>query len=46
MAPKEIGLLDIYRSIWPFVAMMVITVLIVMIFPQVALWLPELVRGG
>ncbi|MBQ0761773.1 TRAP transporter large permease [Marinobacter psychrophilus] len=46
MAPKEIGLLDIYRSIWPFVAMMVITVVIVMIFPQVALWLPELVRGG
>jgi len=46
MAPKEIGLLDIYRSIWPFVAMMVITVMIVMIFPQVALWLPELVRGG
>lgn len=45
MAPKEISLLDIYRSIWPFVVMMATTIALVMIFPQIALWLPEYVRG-
>lgn len=41
MAPKEIGLRDIYASIVPFVLIMVLTLLLVMIFPQIALWLPE-----
>ena len=44
LAPKEIGLLDIYRSIWPFVIMMALTIALVMVFPQIALWLPETVR--
>jgi len=43
LAPKEITLADIYRSIWPFVLMMVATIAIVMIFPQIALWLPHAV---
>jgi len=41
LAPKEITLVDIYRSIWPFAAMMVITIIVLMVFPQLALWLPE-----
>lgn len=41
LAPKEITLIDIYRSIWPFALMMVITIVLVMIWPQIALWLPE-----
>lgn len=45
LAPKEIGLIDIYRSIWPFVAMMALTIALVMIFPQLALWLPQTFRG-
>ncbi len=45
MAPKEIGLIDIYRSIWPFVAMMALTIALVMIFPQLATWLPHTFRG-
>ena len=45
LAPPEISLIDIYRSIWPFVAMMATTIALVMIFPQLALWLPETVRG-
>lgn len=40
MAPKEIGLKDIYASIVPFVIIMVVTLLLIMIFPQLALWLP------
>jgi len=41
LAPKEISLGDIYRSIWPFAAMMILTIILLMIFPQIALWLPE-----
>ncbi|MGF1864923.1 TRAP transporter large permease subunit [Enterovibrio norvegicus] len=41
MAPPEISLKDIYRSIIPFVFIMMFALVIVMAFPQVALWLPE-----
>ncbi|WFE73923.1 TRAP transporter large permease subunit [Roseinatronobacter sp. S2] len=43
MAPKEVSLIDIYRSIVPFVGVMVIGLALVMIFPQIALWLPGVV---
>jgi tripartite ATP-independent transporter DctM subunit len=43
MAPPEIGLRDIYRSIVPFVAVMILALIVVMVFPQIALWLPEMV---
>ncbi|MFT5503197.1 MAG: tripartite ATP-independent transporter DctM subunit [Gammaproteobacteria bacterium] len=41
MAPPEISLQDIYRSIIPFVLIMVVALALVMVFPQIALWLPE-----
>ena len=41
MAPKEISLVDIYRSIIPFVIVMCIGLALVMIFPEIATWLPE-----
>ncbi len=45
MAPKEINLMDIYRSIIPFVLVMCLGLAIVMIFPEIATWLPEYVSG-
>jgi tripartite ATP-independent transporter DctM subunit len=41
MAPKQITLQDIYRSILPFVFIMVIGLAIVMAFPEIATYLPE-----
>jgi len=41
VAPKEVTMLDIYRSIIPFVALQAIGLITVMIFPQIALWLPS-----
>jgi tripartite ATP-independent transporter DctM subunit len=41
LAPPEFALGDIYRSIWPFAAIMALTIVILMVFPQIALWLPE-----
>ena len=45
MAPPEITLIDIYRSIVPFFFLMVLTLVIIMIYPQIALWLPQVYAG-
>ena len=45
MAPPEITLSDIYRSIVPFVGVMIVGLAIVMRFPEIALWLPDTVYG-
>ena len=41
MAPPEITIQDIYRSIIPFVGIMMFGLALVMIFPDIALWLPH-----
>ena len=45
MAPPEVTLMDIYNSIVPFVLVMILGLTIVIIFPQIALWLPNLYFG-
>ena len=44
-ALPEVTLLDIYRSIIPFVFVMCLGLALVMVYPQIALWLPELHYG-
>jgi len=41
MAPPEITLGDIYRSILPFVLVMCTGLALVIMFPEIALWLPS-----
>ncbi|MDP6967920.1 MAG: TRAP transporter large permease subunit [Gammaproteobacteria bacterium] len=43
MAPPEITMMDIYRSILPFVVIMLLALAVIMKFPQIALWLPDYV---
>ncbi len=45
MAPPEISLANIYRSIIPFVLVMIVGLAIVIIFPEIALWLPGIYFG-
>lgn len=45
MAPKEIGLKDIYVSIIPFVLVMSGALALIMLFPSIAMWLPNYVYG-
>jgi TRAP-type mannitol/chloroaromatic compound transport system permease large subunit len=45
MAPPEVTLMDIYNSIVPFVLVMIVGLGIVIMFPQIALWLPDLYFG-
>jgi tripartite ATP-independent transporter DctM subunit len=42
VAPPEIKTTDIWRSIVPFIGLQVSAVILVMIFPQIILWLPSL----
>lgn len=41
MAPPEVTLSDIYRSIIPFVLVMTLALILVMVFPDIAMWLPN-----
>jgi len=42
VVPKDITIGDIYRSVWPFVTIQACGLILTMIFPQLALWLPNL----
>ena len=45
MAPPEIGLRDVYISILPFVGLMIIALILISVFPQIALMLPNYIYG-
>ncbi|MCC6304650.1 MAG: TRAP transporter large permease subunit [Rhodobacteraceae bacterium] len=45
MAPPEVSLRDIYLSIFPFVGVMILALIVLMAFPQIALWLPGVLLG-
>lgn len=42
IAPKEITLVDIYMSVIPFVGLQVVGLISVIVFPDIVLWLPNL----
>jgi len=44
IAPPDISMRDIFRSIWPFLGVEAACFAVVAIFPQTALWLPGLMR--
>lgn len=39
--PKELGLRDIYAASWPFIGLIVLTLVLVWAFPSLATWLPS-----
>jgi tripartite ATP-independent transporter DctM subunit len=45
LAPPEVKIQSIYRGIIPFVAMQLICLILVILFPKLALWLPGVVYG-
>lgn len=42
VAPPSVTMVDIYKSIVPFVILQALGLIIVIIFPEIALWLPKL----
>jgi len=45
VAPSDITMIDLYKSIFPFVTIQIIVLTLVMFVPQLALWLPNLIFG-
>ena len=45
VAPPEISTVDLYHSIWPFLVIQFCVLMLVLFFPQLALWLPDQVFG-
>ena len=45
MSPDCITIKDIYASIVPFLFLMVAAIVLIMVFPDIALWLPDYVNG-
>ena len=43
---KDVPLMSIFRGVWPFVAAIVVCMILVMIFPGLATWLPTTLYGG
>ncbi|MDR1038916.1 MAG: TRAP transporter large permease subunit [Deltaproteobacteria bacterium] len=41
LAPKSVTLADIYRSIVPFVLIMLLGLALILAFPSIAMWIPE-----
>jgi TRAP-type mannitol/chloroaromatic compound transport system permease large subunit len=46
VAPKDVTLQEIFISVLPFIALQIIGLVLVMMIPQIALWLPETLGGG
>ena len=46
IVPKEITIMDIFKGCLPFLLLHTLTMVIVGIVPQSALWLPDVMRGG
>lgn len=40
-APPGISVTDIFRSVWPYLILQVLAIVIVSAFPEIALWLPR-----
>ncbi|BDR15095.1 TRAP transporter large permease subunit [Vibrio sp. STUT-A11] len=45
IAPKGITMLDIYKSVTPFILVQLLVLCIVMVFPDLVTWLPNQVMG-
>ena len=44
VAPKDVTLQEIFLAVLPFIALQITGLILVMLFPQIALWLPELLN--
>jgi len=45
VVPKDISMGDIYKSVWPFVTIQGLGVILCIAFPQIVLWVPHILFG-
>jgi TRAP-type mannitol/chloroaromatic compound transport system permease large subunit len=46
VAPPDMGLEEIFSAMWPFIALQVTGLALVIAFPSIATWLPGLLGGA
>lgn len=44
VAPRHVTTLDLYRAVVPFMALQLVALILVIVFPQIATWLPSRIR--
>jgi tripartite ATP-independent transporter DctM subunit len=45
-AQRKRTIMDVYVGVMPFFVMMIVAIVILMVFPQIALWLPTTMKGS
>ncbi len=45
VAPEGVSMGDIYQSVIPFIMIQAIVLVLLMMFPQLILWLPSMIMG-
>ncbi|MFC6671976.1 TRAP transporter large permease [Marinobacterium aestuariivivens] len=45
IAPPDVSMLDIYRSVTPFILLKLLVLVLCMLFPEAVMWLPNRVMG-
>ena len=45
VAPPEISLNQIFSAMWPFIGLQVVAITLVLLYPDIAMWLPRAVYG-
>ncbi len=45
VAPPQVRLVDIFKGVMPFLAMVLVAMIILYAFPELALWLPQVLYG-
>jgi TRAP-type mannitol/chloroaromatic compound transport system permease large subunit len=45
VAPPHIKLVEIFKGIMPYLGIVILTMVLVYIFPEIALWLPDYFFG-
>ncbi|OED43914.1 C4-dicarboxylate ABC transporter [Chromatiales bacterium (ex Bugula neritina AB1)] len=45
-APASVSLFEIYRGVWPILLIQLLVIALVLLFPELVLWLPEQIYGS
>jgi len=45
ITPPDVGMGEIYKSVTPFILINLVVLIICMVFPEIVLWLPNLIMG-
>jgi len=43
---RDVPIFSIFRGVWPFFLSMLVATILIVIFPQIATWLPQLMKPG